>query len=235
MQFAVDPRDGREFAIKLFLQREAFGVEAALYAACFPSLRTHLSPTLMSRLTSQGVQQPPFHQTRSPLMRSGAEPDAASTHLAASVCEDADGGIVNACKESDPSLPVARPTKENALERDTAPSAGQRRACDVSTGGPQPTTGDGAIMHCSKKLAAMRILSSRCRTWRQSFCRRWRWCVTTQWTRGGGHYRHVSLWRKGSPCRTGATALSLTDSLPSRCVHRFCKLLLNGLPRMHAW
>ena len=44
-----DPRDGREFAVKFFLQEEAFQAEAALYAACFPSLRTHLSAAGLCR------------------------------------------------------------------------------------------------------------------------------------------------------------------------------------------
>ena len=47
VQFAVDPRDGREFAVKFFLQEEAFRAEAALYTACFPSVRTSLSPALL--------------------------------------------------------------------------------------------------------------------------------------------------------------------------------------------
>ena len=47
VQFAVDPRDGSEFAFKLFLQEEVFTAEAALYAACFPSTCTHLSPAII--------------------------------------------------------------------------------------------------------------------------------------------------------------------------------------------
>ena len=39
----VDPRDGRQFAVKFFLQEEAFQAEATLYAACFPCLRSELS------------------------------------------------------------------------------------------------------------------------------------------------------------------------------------------------
>ena len=55
MQFVIDPRDGGEFAVKFFLQEEAFRAEAALYSACFPSLRSHLSATeLCQSLVDKG-------------------------------------------------------------------------------------------------------------------------------------------------------------------------------------
>eukprot|EP00892_Ulva_mutabilis_P008121 jgi/Ulvmu1/5681/UM024_0028.1 len=48
VQFVVDPKDGREFAVKFFLQEKAFRAEAALYAASFPALRSHLSRGLLA-------------------------------------------------------------------------------------------------------------------------------------------------------------------------------------------
>ena len=59
MQFAVDPQDGAEFAVKFFLQEKAFRREAALYAACFPALRRHLSPSLLSSLFASASEPPP--------------------------------------------------------------------------------------------------------------------------------------------------------------------------------
>ena len=61
VQFAVDPRDGREFAVKFFLQEKAFRREAALYAACFPSLRRHLSPSLLSLLSASTSESSPAY------------------------------------------------------------------------------------------------------------------------------------------------------------------------------
>ena len=55
VQFVVDPRDGGEFAVKFFLQEDAFRAEAALYAACFPCLRSYLSATeLCQSLVDKG-------------------------------------------------------------------------------------------------------------------------------------------------------------------------------------
>ena len=44
MQFARCARDGFTYAVKFFLDPEAFLVEAALYAACSPAIRSMLSP-----------------------------------------------------------------------------------------------------------------------------------------------------------------------------------------------
>lgn len=43
VQFAKRPHDSKEYAVKFFLDRNAFYTEAALYAAYFPALRRTLS------------------------------------------------------------------------------------------------------------------------------------------------------------------------------------------------
>ena len=53
---------GTEYAIKFFLQEEAFKAEATLYTACFPSLRNNMSPSLLPLLTAPKSQQAPSHE-----------------------------------------------------------------------------------------------------------------------------------------------------------------------------
>ena len=49
MQFAGDPEDRCDYAVKFFLDKDAFITEAALYAACFPALRSTASLTGLPR------------------------------------------------------------------------------------------------------------------------------------------------------------------------------------------
>ena len=49
VQFVVDNRDRSEYAVKFFLDREAFLTEAALYAACFPAIHCTTSPSITAR------------------------------------------------------------------------------------------------------------------------------------------------------------------------------------------
>ena len=49
VQFARGARDRCDYAVKFFLDHEAFFVEAALYAACFPDVRKSLSPEVAAR------------------------------------------------------------------------------------------------------------------------------------------------------------------------------------------
>ena len=44
VEFAEDPEDRCDYAIKFFLDREAFLTEAALYATCFPAFRSTAYP-----------------------------------------------------------------------------------------------------------------------------------------------------------------------------------------------
>ena len=49
VQFVLDRQHRSEYAVKFFLDREAFLTEAALYAACFPALHTTTSPAIAAR------------------------------------------------------------------------------------------------------------------------------------------------------------------------------------------
>ena len=44
------PSDRCEFAVKFFLDREAFLTEAALYAACLPAIRNTASPAVLAQV-----------------------------------------------------------------------------------------------------------------------------------------------------------------------------------------
>ena len=48
VQFVVDIRNRCEYAVKFFLDSEAFLTEAALYAACFPAVRSTVSSDVMA-------------------------------------------------------------------------------------------------------------------------------------------------------------------------------------------
>lgn len=49
VQFCRDSRDDCHYAIKFFLDQDAFLTEASLFAACFPALRCTLSPEVHAR------------------------------------------------------------------------------------------------------------------------------------------------------------------------------------------
>ena len=49
VQFVVDTGDRSEYAVKFFLDREAFLTEAALYAACMPAVLSAASPEIAAR------------------------------------------------------------------------------------------------------------------------------------------------------------------------------------------
>ena len=49
VQYALGVHDRHEYALKFFLDREAFLTEAALYAACFPDVRVNASPDIAAR------------------------------------------------------------------------------------------------------------------------------------------------------------------------------------------
>ena len=49
VQSVLDVYDRREYAVKFFLDREAFLTQAALYAACFPALHSTTSPAITAR------------------------------------------------------------------------------------------------------------------------------------------------------------------------------------------
>lgn len=49
VQMMEDQDDRREYAVKFFLDRQAFLAEAALYAACFPTVRNTASPAVLAQ------------------------------------------------------------------------------------------------------------------------------------------------------------------------------------------
>ena len=151
VQFAVDPRDGRDFAVKFFLDEEAFSAEAALYASCFPSLRTHLSPALMSRLPSSGLPSPPTQVHGTPLQQADAHSDVESENLGGPPRVDPGGGGGSPEMETGKQVPSGRANNEHApsLERDTAPAAGQRH--DRVDGGGQPLASGGSVVHANER------------------------------------------------------------------------------------
>eukprot|EP00892_Ulva_mutabilis_P008118 jgi/Ulvmu1/5679/UM024_0026.1 len=95
VQFVVDPKDGREFAVKFFLQEEAFRAEAALYAASFPALRAHLSRGLLAlppNPDAHAALSTPASTSHSTAERSATPtqpPSFAATSLAAENTTDA--------------------------------------------------------------------------------------------------------------------------------------------------
>ena len=147
VQFAVDPRDGRDFAVKFFLLQEAFLVEAAIYAACFPSLRTHLSPTRMSCLANQAVQPPPSQQKHTPPRRNDSNRDTTSTELGVPHCMGADDGGDHAGADSERQHYRSVTKTRDQLEGDAAPGAGQRHEHHQVSGGTQATGSDAAVVH----------------------------------------------------------------------------------------
>ena len=128
VQFAVDPRDGRDFAVKFFLQQEAFKAEAALYASCFPSLRTHLSTALISRLPRTGLKSPPSHEHGTSPQRADDHQDAASVRVQAtgSVCPEGEGDSEKMESSRQHPNGVASDEHVPTLERGPAPAAGRQ-------------------------------------------------------------------------------------------------------------
>jgi hypothetical protein len=61
VQFARGVRDGREYAVKFFLDIESFYAEAALYVAAFPHLKEWLSERAT---TAMAPLLPPEHAGR---------------------------------------------------------------------------------------------------------------------------------------------------------------------------
>eukprot|EP00892_Ulva_mutabilis_P005729 jgi/Ulvmu1/3528/UM163_0010.1 len=53
VQFAHGTLDGCKYAIKFFLDAQAFATEAALYAACFPHVRAMVSPEIAAKADGQ--------------------------------------------------------------------------------------------------------------------------------------------------------------------------------------
>ena len=149
MQFAVHPRDGRHFVVKFFLQQEAFRAEAALYAACFPSLHTQLSAAIISRLPRTGAPPPCLHGL--PLQHTVAEPDAASASMRApwGVVPGGGGGTPDVERGTQQPSTCSRASTECAasLEKDAAPAAGQRY--DQLSGGAPPT--GTVVMHSDER------------------------------------------------------------------------------------
>jgi len=56
VQFAEGVKDGRDYAIKFFLDRSAFIAEAALYAMCDPRIRSRVSPEVRARADAAAGQ-----------------------------------------------------------------------------------------------------------------------------------------------------------------------------------
>ena len=52
VQFVMDNRDRREYAVKFFMDREAFLTEAALYAACVPAVHLITSPSITAHASA---------------------------------------------------------------------------------------------------------------------------------------------------------------------------------------
>ena len=52
VQFALGVLDRCEYAVKFFLEQDAFLTEAALYAACFPAVRSTVSEAVAARADS---------------------------------------------------------------------------------------------------------------------------------------------------------------------------------------
>ena len=88
VQFVVDPRNGAEFAVKFFLQEAVFRIEAALYAACFPSLRSHLSPSLQSLLIGNTAEPSPPYDDKA-LVQLAEQASACEANTTSSSCSTA--------------------------------------------------------------------------------------------------------------------------------------------------
>jgi hypothetical protein len=106
VQFARRPQDGREYAVKFFLDQHAFYSEAALYEAYFPALRKHLKNTPAA---SQAQAAPSPSPSPSSLQESDVEVHRveAVDRIAGArflphvevVCDSAEAGLVDPRKE----------------------------------------------------------------------------------------------------------------------------------------
>ena len=132
VQFAVDPRDGAQYAVKFFLQQEAFTAEAALYASCFPSLCTHLSPALISRLPKLEAHLPPPHEHQTFVQQGAADhADTAAASAGDAARVDGDGGgRVNAVEtdmQRNSASQATHALHASVEKMDAAIASGQRR------------------------------------------------------------------------------------------------------------
>ena len=87
VQFARRLNDGREYAVKFFLDRGAFYAEAALYAAYFPALRKLLT-------SDAGRASIHMHACDAPSIAGGIAGGRFLPHVEA-VCDSAEAGLVD--------------------------------------------------------------------------------------------------------------------------------------------